>query len=105
MLTDEIVVVDGLIRTLDIVVTIRIDRELETFQAQVEQEVASVILDHFNIDKADFGNPFISTALNREIFRLPSVRYSTIDNLPEVTTVEFNEIIQLNNFTINTVLI
>lgn len=105
MLTDEVVVVDGLIRTLDIVVTIRVDRELETFTSQVEQEVANVILDHFNIDNADFGNPFISAELNRKIFRLPSVRYSTIDNLPETTAVDFNEIIQLNNFTINTVLI
>ena len=71
----------------------------------MEQEVANVILDHFNIDNADFGNPFISAELNRKIFRLPSVRYSTIDNLPETTAVDFNEIIQLNNFTINTVLI
>ena len=58
-----------------------------------------------DIDNADFGKSFFATELNRNIFRLPSVRYSTIDNLPEVTSVDFNEIIQLNNFTINTVLI
>ena len=50
MLTDEVVVVDGLIRTLDLVVTIRIDKELSTFQQQIEQETSQVILDHFNID-------------------------------------------------------
>jgi predicted phage baseplate assembly protein len=105
MLTDEVVVVDGLIRTLDIVITIRIDRELSPRQQQVEQEVAEIIREYFNIDNADFGKPFIASELNREIFRLPSVRYSTIDNLPEVTEVDFSEIIQLNNFTINTVLI
>ena len=105
MLTDEVVVVDGLIRTLDLVVTIRIDKELSTFQQQIEQETSQVILDHFNIDNADFGKPFVATELSREIFRLPNVRYSTVDNLPEVTSVEFNEIIQLNNFTVNTVLI
>lgn len=105
MLTDEVVVVDGLVRTLDVVVTVRIDRELETFESQIEQEVANVILQYFNIDNADFGIPFVTTELNREIFRLPSVRYSTVDNLPEVTNVEFNEIIQLNNFTVNTVLV
>ena len=105
MLTDEVVVVDGLIRTLDLVVTIRIDRELENFQSGIEQDVATTIRDHFNIDNADFGKPFVSSELSREIFRLPNVRYSTIDNLPETTTVDFNEIIQLNNFTINTVLI
>ena len=105
MLTDEVAVVDGLIRTLDIVVTIRIDRELENFQSTVEQEVAEVIRNHFLLDNTDFGKAFISTELSREIFRLPNVRYSTVDNLPEVTEVDFNEIIQLNNFTINTVLI
>ena len=105
MLTDEVAVVDGLIRTLDIVVTIRIDRELENFQSTVEQEVAEVIRNHFLLDNTDFGRPFISTELSRDIFRLPNVRYSTVDNLPEVTEVDFNEIIQLNNFTINTVLI
>ena len=78
---------------------------LVNFKSQVEQEVADVILQYFNIDNSDFGKAFTSTELNREIFRLPSVRYATIDNLPEVTKVEFNEIIQLNNFTINTVLV
>ena len=49
-----------------------------------------------------FKKPFITTELNREIFRLPSVRYSTIDNLPEITEVEFNEIIQLNTWQLDT---
>ena len=105
MLTDEVVVVDGLIRTLDLVVTIRIDKELENTQNQIEQEVANVILDYFNVDNMDFGKPFVAAELSREIFRLPSVRYSTVDNMPETTLVDFHEIIQLNNFTINTVLV
>ena len=105
MLTDEVVVVDGLIRTLDLVVTVRIDRELKPVQSKIHQEVSEVILEFFNIDNSDFGDPFISSELNREIFNLPNVRYSTVDNLPEVTNVDFNEIIQLNNFTINVVLI
>ena len=105
MITDEVVVVDGLIRTLDIVVTIRIDKELETNQTEIEQQAVQVILEFFNIDNADFGKPFIASELNREIFRLPNVRYSTVDNLPEVINVDFQEIIQLNNFTINTVLV
>jgi hypothetical protein len=105
MLTDEVVIVDGLIRTLDLVVTVRIDRELQNTQSQIEQQVANVILDYFNIDNTDFGKNFVASELNRNIFRLPSVRYSTVDNLPEVTPVDFHEIIQLNNFTINTVLV
>jgi len=103
MLTDEVVVVDGLIRTLDLVVTIRIDKDLKPIEGQIQQQVSNVILEHFGVDNADFGQPFIATDLNRKIFSLPDVRYSTVDNLPEVTRVDFNEIIQLNNFTINTV--
>jgi hypothetical protein len=105
MLTDEVVVVDGLIRTLDLVVTIRIDKDLETIEGEIQQQVSNVILNHFNIDNFDFGKPFLATELNRDIFALPNVRYSTVDNVPEVIDVEFNEIVQLNNFTINTVLI
>ena len=105
MLTDEVVVVDGLIRTLDLVVTVRVDRELKPIQSKIQQEVSEVILEFFNIDNSDFGDPFVSSELSREIFNLPNVRYSTVDNLPEVTEVDFNEIIQLNNFTINIVLI
>jgi len=105
MLTDEVVVVDGLIRTLDIVVTARIDRELEPQQSRIQQQISNVILNHFNIDNSDFGSPFVVADLNREIFTLPNVRYSTVDNLPETITVDFNEIIQLNNFTVNIVLV
>ncbi len=103
MLTDEVVIVDGLIRTLDLVVTIRIDEELEPIAGTIQQEVADVIMKFFNVDNFDFGKPFITSELNRDIFNLDKVRYATVDNLPEVTAVDFHEIIQLNNFTINTV--
>ena len=103
MLTDEVVICDGLIRTLDLVVTVRIDKDLKDIEAQIQQEVANEILNFFNIDNMDFGKAFAASELNRRIFGLPHVRYSTVDNLPESTPVAFNEIIQLNNFTINTV--
>jgi hypothetical protein len=105
MLTDEVVIVDGLIRTLDLVVTVRIDRELSPIQSRIEQEVTDAILTHFDVDNLDFAKPFVASELNRQIFNLPHVRYSSVDNLPEVTLVDFNEIIQLNNFTINIVLV
>ena len=105
MLTDEVVVVDGLIRTLDLVVTIRVEKELKTIEGQIQQEVADKILEFFSIDNSDFGKTFIASNLNREIFDLNNVRYATVDNLPEETKVDFNEIIQLNNFTINTVFV
>lgn len=103
MLTDEVVIVDGLIRTLDLVVTIRIDQELEPIQGTIQRQVSEVIMSFFNVDNFDFGKPFLTSELNRDIFNLDNVRYATVDNLPEVTNVDFHEIIQLNNFTINTV--
>ena len=103
MLTDEVVICDGLIRTLDLVMTVRIDSELKPLESQIRQEVVNEVLDFFDVDNLDFEKPFIVADLNRRIFQLPNVRYATVDNLPEVTSVEFNEIIQLNNFTINTV--
>jgi len=105
MLTDEIVICDGLIRTLDLVVTIRIDKNLESTRSDIESEVASIILDFFNVDNMDFKKPFVALELNRKIFDSPRVRYSTVDNVPEIINVNFNEIIQLNNFTINTILV
>jgi hypothetical protein len=105
MLTDEVVVCDGLIRTLDLVVTVRIDKSLESTRSDIQSEVAAIILDFFNVDNMDFKKPFLASELNRVIFQSPRVRYSTVDNVPETITVDFNEIIQLNNFTINTVLV
>jgi len=103
MLTDEVVVCDGLIRTLDLVVTIRIDKNLSEKEGAIRQEVVSVILDFFSVDNMDFGKTFVAADLNRAIFELPNVRFSTIDNTPQTMTVDFNEIIQLNNFTVNMV--
>ena len=105
MLTDEVVVCDGLIRTLDLVVTARIDKNLAPNRSEIESEVASIILEFFNVDNMDFHQPFIASELNRKIFDSPRVRYSTVDNVPERVPVDFNEIIQLNNFTVNTVLV
>ena len=105
MLTDEVVVCDGLIRTLDLVVTARIDKNLAPNRSEIESEVAGVIIDFFNIDNMEFGKTFVASELNRIIFDSPRVRYSTVDNVPESTPVDFNEIIQLNNFTVNTVLV
>ena len=105
MLTDQVVVCDGLIRTLDLVVTIRIDKELEPLKSEIISQAASVILEFFNVDNTEFGKPFIAAELNKLLYGLSNIRYSTIDNVGEVTYVDFNEVIQLNNFTINSVMV
>lgn len=103
MLTDEVVVVDGLVRTLDLVVSIRISKDLKEDEEILKQSVASIILDYFNVDKRSFGQEFNPQDLARKIFELPLVIFATVDNYPEPVRVDFNEFIQINNFTINVV--
>ena len=105
MATDDIVVVDGLIRTLDLVTTIRIDREQDRNQDQIKAQVRDQILTYLNIDNREFGQDFNVSEMNRQIFEVDEVRYSTIDNIEKDITIDFNEIIQLNNLTINVSLI
>lgn len=105
MATDDVVIVDGLIRTLDLVTTIRIDREERTNQQQIINQVRGEILNFMNVDNTDFGKTLVVADLNRSIFEVPQVRFSTIDNILDDVHVDFNEIIQLNNLTINVELI
>lgn len=101
MATDDIVVVDGLIRTLDLVTTIRIDREEEDNQGQIKAKVRDKLLTFMNVDNREFGEDFSVADVNRQIFEVEEVRFSTIDNIDQDITIDFNEIIQLNNLTIN----
>lgn len=101
MATDEIVVADGLIRTLDLVTTIHIDEEDEAYQDQITAKVRNKILQYMSVDNRQFGQSLIISELNRQIFEIDEVRYSTIDNLDQNILIDFNEIIQLNNLTLN----
>jgi hypothetical protein len=103
MLTDEIVIVDGVIRTLDLVLTARIDKNLMAKEELIKGKIRRRIVNYFNVNNFDFGKPLVLGDLNRYIFTIPEVRYATVDNLDMDVVVDFNEIIQLNNFTINIV--
>ena len=105
MLTDEPVIVDGLIRTLDLVVTARIDRNLVAKEELIKGKIRRKITNYFNVNNFDFGKPLVLAELSREIFSIPEVRFATVDNLDEDVLVDFNEIIQLNNFTVNIVVV
>ena len=105
MATDDIAIVDGLIRTLDLDVTIRIDREDEENQDQIKAKVRDKILTYMNADNRDFGDDLNIAELNRQIFEVDEVRYSTVDSLNQDITIDFNEIIQLNNLTISVILL
>lgn len=101
MATDDIVIVDGLIRTLDLEVTIKIDEELKDKQSEITSKVRDAILTYMNVDNREFGESLSVAELNRQIFEIDEVRFSSLDNLAQDVTIDFNEIIQLNNLTIN----
>ena len=101
MMTDDVVIVDGLVRTLDMVCTIRVDLEEKENQEGITAKVRNKIQDYLSIDNTEFGEDLIVADLNRQIFEVDEVRFSTIDNLSQDVRIDFNEIIQLNNLTIN----
>ena len=103
MLTDEIVVVDGLIRTIDLVVTARIDRELRESAEAIKLKIRERILEYFKVDNRNFGQALEPSDISRQVFQIPEVIFATVDNYPETVLIDFNEIIQLNNLTINLV--
>ena len=105
MLTDELVIVDGLIRTIDLVLTVRIDKELKRQEPDIMALVRSTVFDYFYVDNREFGQDFIVQDLVRSTHDIDLVRFATVDNLDDDIRIEHNEIIQLNNLTINIVTI
>jgi hypothetical protein len=101
MMTDDIVIVDGLIRTLDLVCTIRIDQEQQENEDSIKAKVRDKVLSFLSIDNTEFGEGLIVSDLNRQIFEVDEVRFSTLDNIGQDISIDFNEILQLNNLTIN----
>lgn len=101
MLTVEPVVVDGLIRTLDLFLTLTLDKKFKKFEAEIRNRARQRILDYFNVDNGDFGQPFIPQDLIKDVLEIQELRYATVDNVDSVIRVDFNEIIQLNNLTLS----
>jgi len=101
MLTDEIVVVDGLIRTLDIFLILTLDSTYKLGQNQIIQSARDLTQQYFDVDNSDFGEPFIPQDLIRYILdNETNIRYATIDNVDSPIAVGHNEIIQMNNLNI-----
>lgn len=101
MLTDEIVVVDGLIRTLDLVVTITLDEKFRRSEGQLIQSARRSILNYMNMDNTDFAEPFVPQDLIRILLEdETNIRYAEVNNVDNPIKVGFNEIIQLNNLAI-----
>jgi len=101
MLTDELVIVDGLIRTLDLVLTVRIDEENKRREPNILSLVRNQTLDYFSVDNREFSQDLIIQDLVRYLHDIDEIRFITVDNLVDNVMLEHNEIIQLNNLTIN----
>lgn len=100
MLTTQVVAVDGLIRTVDVVVTVTLDKKFKFDEPRLLSRARELVLNYFNIDNTDFGEAFIPQDLIKTILGEPQIRYATVDNIDDRITVGFNEVIQLNNLTI-----
>jgi len=101
MMTDELVVVDGLLRTLDLAIEITLDSRYENKESLIKSKISRVVLDYFNVDKIEFGQSFFPQDIAREIFtNVSEVRIAEVLNYKNPITLEFNEVLQLNNFNI-----
>ena len=103
MLTDQVVVNDGLVRTLDLTITLHLEREFKDLETSIKQVASQQVLSYFAIDNTDFGRTFEKVELERKLFQIPQIRFAVIENLPRAIKVDFNEIIQLNNFSFDIV--
>ena len=101
MLTDEVVIVDGLVRTLDLVVTITLDEKFKRSEGQIIQSARRSLLNYMNIDNSDFGEPFSPQDLIRVLLSdETNIRYAEVSNVDKPIKLGFNEIVQLNNLAI-----
>ena len=102
MLTDEIVIVDGVVRSLDLVMAISVDKNLLPREEEIKSKTRDAVLRYFNTQNFDFEDPFILTDFTRDIFtKVDDVRFAEVDNVDTNIHIEFNEVIQLNNVVIN----
>ena len=103
MMTDEVVVNDGYISTLDLVISIRVEERLRGREQELELLVNDFVLKYFNVSNREFGEAFIPQDLIRSMYDIKEIRFATIDNVSETVNIDFNAIIQLNNLVINTI--
>ena len=103
MITDQAVVNDGLIRTLDLVISLKLDREYKEIEPEIKALASTAVLEFFNVDNLQFGEEFVKVELERKLFQIPQIRFSTVENTGDRVAVDFNEIIQLNNFSFDIV--
>ena len=102
MMTDDLVVVDGLIRAIDLSMTIFVDKSYRRREIELLQKSSDAVKSYFNVDNRDFGERVYLDDINRAVFNgVKEVKIATIDNISQDIQLNYNEIIQLNNLVIN----
>lgn len=101
MLTDELTIVDGLVRTLDLVATVFVDRDRQLNSQDIQGRVSSRIQEFFDIVNIDFGTPIKWADLTNHVLEDSAVRFFKVENYSNDIYPQFNEIVQLNNFELN----
>jgi hypothetical protein len=100
MITDDPIIVDGLIRTLDLNVTIVLDRKFNKQKPTIIARARDLVTSFFNVDNLEFGEPFEPQQVVKAILEEPQIRFASVDNVPNRIDLGFNEVIQLNNLSI-----
>lgn len=103
MITDEITIVDGLVRTLDLEATIYLDKPHKIFESDIKAKATRAMLKFFDLDTQEFGQDLDVNELNRALFEINEIRFSSINNIKNTVKLNFNEILQLNNVQIKVV--
>ena len=101
MITDHLTIVDGVVRTMDLVTTLYVDRSNRLNSEDIKQRVSDIILNYFSTNSMDFGSPFIYADVINNVLKDAGVRFFKIENFTSDVHADFNEIIQLNNLEIN----
>ena len=101
MLTDELTIVDGLVRTLDLVCTVYVDRDRQLNSQDIQARVSTRIQEFFHIKNMDFGTPVKWADLTNFVLEDSAVRFFKVENYATDIFVNFNEIAQINNFELN----
>ena len=101
MITDELTIVDGLVRTIDLKCTLFLDSPHKLYEEDIKRKAANNILAFFDLNNRDFGEVMHVNDLNKAIFNIPEVRFSSIDNIKNNISLNFNELLQLNNIEID----
>jgi hypothetical protein len=98
MMTDEITIVDAVIRTLDLNCTVMIDASDKYQKSAIKQRAVEGLLSYFDVANREFGETLSLSRLQNHMHEVLGVRYFRVDNFPGDIQANINEIIQLNNF-------